>query len=275
MRLAQLARKIGITQSEIVNVLSGKGLEISENGNSKLSEEEVELIYAHFNIESEQDTPLSDAVETPQTIEEPVAAEEEESKEAQTDIAEVEQPKVDDNEIAAGLKEESTSDEPDSAKHLTSTDPGPSDEEIEAEKEVIRAKKVKLEGIKVLGKIELPEPKEKLEEEPKEPKKEKLLKKKTDKRNKRKSKGRKQLSYSEKIKREEEQALREKKKKERRIKEKKKKHYFEKVQPKVAAKPKKKTTQKKVKNTTPKRVKPQYKNPIRKFWAWLNGEYDV
>lgn len=276
MRLAQLARKIGITQSEIVRVLSENGFETNENGNTKLSDKELTLIYDHFNIDNSPE--MSDS-NIEKTESENIAEQTNESTDLEDNNTE--------NLIETEHNEEPDPDQiTESSVELqdpTDIEPSPAnDDSVEAqgeveEKEVIRAKKVKLEGIKVVGKIELPEPKqsEEAETETKEAEKEKPTRKKAERKSRKKNKGRKQLSYSDKVKREEEQALKEKKRKERRIKEKKKKHYFEKVQPKVAAKPKKKTSKKKVQNTAPKRVKPQYKNPIRKFWAWLNGEYDV
>lgn len=258
MRLAQLARKIGITQGEIVEVLTKSGFHTQENGNTKLGQEEIDYLYAHYKIDTNTDSDSEDNLE----IEgDSTSTEEEEVLEQTADIEEIPDPlQKDDMEVSA---EDATTDEEEPSALL----------EQESEPEIIRAKKVKLEGIKVVGKIDLPELVEPKEVE--KPVKEEKKEARPAKRHKERRKGRKKPSYSEKVKKEEQRAERERKKTKQLIKEKKKRHYFEKVQPKVAATPKKKTSKKKFANTAPKKVKPQYKNPIRKFWAWLNGEYDV
>ena len=257
MRLAQLARKIGITQGEIVETLSNKGFKIEENGNTKLSQQELDLIFDHYNLDVQNDT-----------SEKELATEdiEEDTSEAESEVI------IEETEHVEDLPEPQTEDVVASQEYI-SVEAEDKTELQQPEPEVIRAKKVKLEGIKVVGKIDLPEPVEPKQTE--ESVKEKTKDIKPKRRRNERRKQRKKLSYSEKVKKEEQKAEREKKKKKRLIKEKKKKHYFEKVQPKVAAKPKKKASKKKFTSTAPKKVKPHYKNPIRKFWAWLNGEYDV
>ncbi len=256
MRLAQLARKIGITQGEIVEVLSKNGFQTAENGNTKLEQEEIDLLYNHYKIDPTVEGDDEDTTEI-----------EPDTSEAQDQIKET----SDVDEIAESSQKQ---DPEDTSEHINVEESKTQEsQDPEIEPEIIRAKKVKLEGIKVVGKIDLPEPVAPKETE--ETTKEKKRPVKIERRRKERKKGRKKLSYSEKVKKEELKAERDKKQKERLIKQKKKQHYFENVQPKVAAKPKKKTSKKKFENTTPKRVKPQYKNPLRKFWAWLNGEYDV
>lgn len=259
MRLAQLARKIGITQGEIVEVLTKSGFHTQENGNTKLGEEEIDHLYAHYKIDTKTDSDSEDNVEI--ELDSTSSEEEEEGLEQTADIEDIPDP-LQKDDMGVSVEDATPDEEEPSELH-----------EQESEPEIIRAKKVKLEGIKVVGKIDLPEPVEPKETE--ETTKEKKRPVKIERRRKERKKGRKKLSYSEKVKKEELKAERDKKQKERLIKQKKKQHYFENVQPKVAAKPRKKTSKKKVQNTVPKRVKPQYKNPLRKFWAWLNGEYDV
>ena len=266
MRLAQLARKIGKTQNEIVEVLKDKGHDVNENGNSKLSDEAIMVIHDHFGIVEVEAEPEAEDTE------DDVVVVNEESNESLVDNTDRKHEPTDEIEERSDVENDNIELPPANNEVENETH---SEETKEAEREIIRAKKVKLDGIKVLGKIELPEPKEKEASETNETKNEERTSKKAARKSKRHIKGRKKISFTEKVKREEEKAAREKKKKEKRIKEKKKQHYFKNVQPKVAPKPKKKTATKKVRSTTPKRVKLQYKNPIRKFWAWLNGEYDV
>jgi hypothetical protein len=83
------------------------------------------------------------------------------------------------------------------------------------------------------------------------------------------------LSYEEKLKREERKKILAQQRAKKLKKEQKKMHYIKNVQSNVAPtrikKKRRKTDQSDLK---PVKVRPVYKNPIRKFWAWLNGEYD-
>lgn len=130
MRLGQLARKLGIRQAEIVAYLETKNIRLEEDTNARLEDEHLALITAHF------DPDLYRFEETPATgtneIEEPVLAHE------QVAVANEKGPESKSNEDAM------------------QPDPG-AQERIE----VIKAPKVELKGLKVIGKIELPEPKKK------------------------------------------------------------------------------------------------------------------
>ena len=176
--------------------------------------------------------------------------------------------------------------------------------------DVIKVKKIKLEGIKVLGKIDLPappepkakeEPTEKIEEQPKaeEEKKPRGLYgdylNKTQKPRKvvhERRKPRKPLSFTEKQELEKKRLEREKEKELILLKKKKKEHYNQKVVLKkdVSKELKTKKVQEvqeiqeveevqktvipaKIKAPTDK-VAPKKGNVISRFWAWLNGEYD-
>src|SRR5690242_5431219 len=48
MRLGQMARKLGVTQGEIVRYLTGKNVRVDEGSNVKLDESQMRLLYAHF-----------------------------------------------------------------------------------------------------------------------------------------------------------------------------------------------------------------------------------
>jgi hypothetical protein len=148
---------------------------------------------------------------------------------------------------------------------------------------LIKAKKVKLEGFKVVGKIDLPE-KVKKEDPAAESTdgEEKVIKKperpnrKFD-RDRKKNKGatlRNTLSYEERMKREEREKLRQRKKKEREAKLRNKKLYEETIQSKVSKTPKKKSGKKKFLAGQEKSEVKIHKNPIKRLRAWLNGQYD-
>ena len=152
---------------------------------------------------------------------------------------------------------------------------------------MIKVRKVKLEGIKVVGKIDLPEKpvKETLDDSndseeiiaEKPVKESRAAKESFDRKRTKKSRGtkQKQLSYEERQKLQEREKFRARRKKEYEEKKRKKKFYEENLQPKLNLTPKK---NKKKQNTvsthkSKKKVAP-HKNPIRRLWAWLNGEYD-
>ena len=160
----------------------------------------------------------------------------------------------------------------------------------EEEIEVIRMPKIKLEGVKVVGKIDLPDPVKKDNTEDRSIKQQKDKEdipamgidgkyKKTRKRSPGKKfkhrNSRKELSYEEKLKREERKKVREQQKAKKLKKEQKKKHYLKNVQSNIESTSRKKKNRKS-ENLELEAIKPrpEYKNPIRKFWGWLNGEYD-
>lgn len=159
--------------------------------------------------------------------------------------------------------------------------------------EVIRIPKIKLEGIKVVGKIDLPE---------QAPKKNKEIKKitenntdtkeKRDPGNIRKMSGRnrshtnlkksesgkkyRELSYEEKLKREEYRKNNERSRQKKLKKEQKKQYYLKHVQSKYVQS---ENSKNKIKNgvgpmAESRRNIPAYRNPFKRFWAWLNGAYD-
>lgn len=153
--------------------------------------------------------------------------------------------------------------------------------------EVIRAKKIKLEGIKVLGKIELPKPVKKPQNEnasdEKVENKKATTPKHSEKRNGKNGKNRfakkynrRTETYEQKLKREERDEKKKKRALEKKIKLKKKRNYEKKVKQAQPELPKKKKRAKKAALPTPQQPKKivRHKNPIRRLWAWLNGKYD-
>ena len=135
MRLGQLARKLAVRPSDIVELLAGKAIATEEGTNTKLTDEHVKLIVAQFapdQLASILNTePTLQPIESAQVIAEPVVVEE---------------------PVTAVVSE-------------IAPDPSPEIQEDKKEEieqiEVIKAPKVELSGLKVLGKIELPQPKKK------------------------------------------------------------------------------------------------------------------
>lgn len=124
MRLGQLARKLNLRTDEIVALLALKGITIESGNNTKLQDEHAQLVTQHFS----PGTTLSEE-------------EMSEKPEQRTETARSEM-----KEEQAEVKTEAVSSE------LTEEVPVP---------EVIRAPKVELTGLRVLGKIDLPEKKKK------------------------------------------------------------------------------------------------------------------
>ena len=282
----QLSRKLGKSQQEIVDFLSDQGIEIKLHGNSKIPDDTLPSLYQHFEYQDAPSTPEL----APENVEPTAVAEEEpESTETITTIADVivEEEKEEEAPMVELELEvsESTSVEaevtvpplPESEDLLTSNEID--DPEIEAEKpnvKIIRAKKVKLEGIKVLGKIELPEPviKEKKNEENEKNESSRDSKKRPNhNRNRNSRRGKRSETYEQKQKKLAREEARKKRQKERKEKAKKKKHYEEKLQLNNNSASKKKVKKKK-QTHKPKREVIKHKNPIKRFWAWLNGVYD-
>lgn len=134
MRIGQLARKISVPPSDIVAYLTSRQIELESGINTRLTPELVQDVVTRF---------------APQLLTELVAAAEEEEQPAPEPVV----------QEADTVVEE--------VLH-TAIPPIAVDEPAE----VIRAPKVELQGLKVLGKIDLPEPKKKAapteEELPKE-----------------------------------------------------------------------------------------------------------
>lgn len=128
MRLGQLARKLAIRPSQLVDYLSTRQVYFEEGSNAKLNDEYVRDIVTHF---------------APDRLAELLALQTEEAG-GETVIEQEGLPEL-------------TAPEPPKAE-----DTGEILQEESPEKpEVIRAPKVELSGLKVVGKIELPQPKKK------------------------------------------------------------------------------------------------------------------
>jgi hypothetical protein len=123
MRLGQLARRLSLRPAQIVEFLANNNIQLDPNSNTRLEDSHVSIIVQKYAPES-----LTAIVSEPDEIEE-VAQ-----------VIEVELPIAEPVVVQQPLTEE-----------VKTT------EEIE----VIRVPKIELSGLKVLGKIELPEPKKK------------------------------------------------------------------------------------------------------------------
>lgn len=123
MRLGQLARKLGVKPVEIVEFLATKNIEIENGGNTKIEDHHLPMLIEKF---------------APGGLE---------LTSAETQEAEVEPEFV----ITAPSTEEAP------APIEAAVNQQESDQKIE----LIKAPKIELSGLKVLGKIDLPEPKKK------------------------------------------------------------------------------------------------------------------
>jgi len=131
MRLGQLTRKLALRPGEIVEFLANKNIQIDDGANTRLDEEHVHLILTRY---------APDLLIVPA----PVLEEKKEQVPAN----------VETEPIDNGLPEE----------HLYLVpveDETPKSEQEGETAEIIKVPKISLTGLKVLGKIDLPEPKKK------------------------------------------------------------------------------------------------------------------
>ena len=121
MRLGQLARKLSLRPAQIVEFLAQNNIQIEDNSNTRIEDNHTELVVNHFAPGTFQQ--VSELVEEP-----------EESKAVENEQRVVE-------EVTAQGEI--------------------SEQQVSTDAEVIRVPKIELSGLKVLGKIELPELKKK------------------------------------------------------------------------------------------------------------------
>lgn len=144
MRLGQLARKLAIIPADIVDFLATNNIRIDDSTNTRLEHEQLMLVVNHFAPARAEEftTPAADEK---QDIPEEINAE----------PVEVVVPEV--------IAPEPVVSVPDIQQEMVVTDESHTIPDTEQEQtiEVIKAPKVELAGLKVLGKIELPEPKKK------------------------------------------------------------------------------------------------------------------
>jgi hypothetical protein len=126
MRLGQLSRKLGISTSQIIGYLASKGIVIGEDSNAKIEDEHanwVTQMYAPHLLTEVAITISEEKAQSVEPVKEPV-------------------------EIIESADTSDTIAEP----TVIADEPLP---------ELIKAPKIELSGLKVLGKIELPEKKKK------------------------------------------------------------------------------------------------------------------
>lgn len=263
MRLGQLSRKLEVKSDDIIKVLKDNFREVSNHPNIKIQEDELEYLLSHFGkdkVEASEEQTSEVQTEATQKVEEDTEEELQESSD-QPVFVESPRPKV------ITLENEFN--------------------ERTSDLESFRVEKPELEGLKVLGKIELPEPKPKAEVKentPKEAKGDRTINERGAKRRYQKDSRRKnskdRRTPAEQRKREEYLAEKRKKAEEQKLKELKKKHYEENVKAKIEAKPKKKKkkfVQQQATQSSSKITQSQKsasKNPVVRFWKWLNGDFD-
>jgi hypothetical protein len=154
MRLGQLARKLAVRPAEIVEFLATSNIRIDDGTNARLDDEYVVRIIQHF-APARLEEIMQPAVEEVQEVQEVVSDNNiieinNLEPEAAIETVVVEPEPV----IIPSLQEEIQS-VPAETKTIVA------DIQEEDNTEVIKAPKVELAGLKVLGKIELPEPKKK------------------------------------------------------------------------------------------------------------------
>ena len=275
MRLGQLSRKLEVSSDQIAKLLNDNFREVSSHPNVKLTDEELDFVQNHFPPPVKAKTPEpaepAPVLEAPTVEESPSEVDEVEAEKEKEEV-EKETP-----EFVESLRPQFISLE---EEFLAQTDG----------LELYKTEKPVLEGLKVVGKIELPEPviKEKTEDDlVKEARKtrERKSNRRDDVRRRSGSNGPSLIEARKKAER-----LERKKKieEEKKLRELKKKHYEENVKAKIVKTPpkkKKKPAQAVVAHIAPttstvskkrplKKAAPKSTNPLKKFWLWLNGEYD-
>lgn len=130
MRLGQLARKLALRPAEIVEFLAMHHIQIEEGSNTRIEDEHVSLIMTQFAPErlAEVNTELAAEKELQQLSEVPP------------------QPRAVSSEVKSAGSVSAVTENLETPAPIV---------------EVIKAPKIELSGLKVLGKIELPEPKKK------------------------------------------------------------------------------------------------------------------
>lgn len=253
MRLRQLARKLDVDTEKLIQYLRVSNLPSDGDSNAKLSEEQEKLLLEKFGpvIKEEiEEVKVTPEINSEKEKEEEVATEEKEDTELTEEIV-VEKP----FETSPSLAAESN-------------------EQTELP-EVIRAPKIELTGLRVVGKIELPSPKKK-EEEKEEQTDEKVnqpsikRERHSTNRNRQPKPPRKTLSIAEQRQREEKIKLRKKKEAEQRAKEKKRENYLKKVSTKTKSDAQK-VTKPTIEKTTATKSKGET-GILTKFFNWIRRE---
>lgn len=267
MRLGQLARHLETTPKEIVAYFASKGVDINSHPNSKLSEDQEKEVSEAFGfgiseVEIIEEATHNEVVTKPEIV----ASEPEVAAIASTDFPE-----------SSSETEEEINDSEEIQKPIVLSEA----ESEHSEPEIIKAPKIALPGLKVVGKIDLPEPKKpepKKETESAEEKEAETTDGPKVIRHHRRN-GRKRLTEEErearrlknkraKEKRLKREAEKRKQLEEMQVKELKTQHYQQKITKPTPAP--KKTKKKAATQTELKDTRPKPKTILGKFWRWLN-----
>ncbi len=244
MRLGQLARVVALKPKELIILLEQQGINNYSHANAKISKEDEAYVLNHFGKNEEE------VQETGAPIETLIPAEKKIDLTPDIKHVTLNEDVLERNEVSIDDPEKPN------PEILISNDDNQviqEAEQIEKNIELIKAPKVELPGLKVVGKIELPEPPSKEEKKEEEVQREKNTEsfgkenRRYDDRSRRKGKKqRTDPNYNPvKAKRDRESKQLEKQRAKQKKKEKQKKaeHYFVKVAPQQAkAKKKKKPT---------------------------------
>jgi len=302
MRLSTLARKIDKTPTQLIAFLEQKGIELENGLHSKLDSTTVDLVkdtYLPEEKQLEKKTIEKEKIEDIKVEEKQIV--EEKTEDVKIDEIKIDEKQLEEKEIEVEEivekndelpilpeTEKSAANKPEVPETINEPKTGTLDDlenENLGEIELIKAKKVKLDGIKVVGKIELPEKPKKEIAEPKEettesktiekPKKQQKSINRSFDRNRKKSprgRSRSPLSYEEKLKKEEQEKRRKRRQIDKAEKKRKKKYYEKNLKPKTLSTPRKKKQQSADAVSNKKIV--VHKNPLKRLWFWLNGDYD-
>lgn len=263
MRLGQLARFLHTNISEITTFLESQSITVGQHPNSKLTEEHEAMVIQHFGgtQESEEIVDKEPQVVADDLPQEPVVAE-----------IEPEELTTEDIEEATVPQEPTATPHPAVMEGLDEEEIGHAMMQAMSGAEVIKAQKVALQGLKVLGKIELPEKKVKeaddteTSESGQEPKRTAKRQRLSDEeREKRRIKAKKMRE-----KQAEQKQLREKEKALKQIKKKKESHYKQKVDKVAPKKTAKKSAKQIRKEIAKKEAEMAPRTWLGKFWRWLN-----
>jgi hypothetical protein len=307
MRLRQLSRKLEIKTDKILEFLSNAGHAMENDANGKLTAEQVVLVEAEFPapfveeiIEEEkvviaveeEEKLIEEPIEEAPIVTEPVDEKLEAPLLEKDDSIELEVPLAPPSDVTSQVSEEIET--PVEEIIETPAPPVRLFKAVEEPKddpniELIKAPTVKLEGLRVLGKIDLPEPKPKVEPEEKEIIKEETPRRKVRQiqKNRDSVRGQNENPVEKERQRQAKISARRKRDAEQKLKDKKADNYRQQIKLKPAppkAKKKKKPVPKPVEIRTSAPILGQSKtkapiqkreqNKLRKFWGWLNGEYD-
>lgn len=256
MRLGQLARKLAIRTSEIVEFLGTLNITIETGSNTRIDDQHVLLVVEKFAPAMRNEIlKVEDAVE----------------------VAEIEQAPVVETQAVSAIEESEMKTDSPVAEQIEA----PVADQPGEKPEVIKAPKIELSGLKVLGKIELPEPKKK-EPKPEDgetpapestespvPARErrKPLRRSEENRPQRNQRsGKNPIALQRE--REEAEAKRKREEELKRLKEKKTQHYYSKVKVNTAVrKAKREEDHEEINDTTPERPAPT--TLWGKFMRWL------